>query len=533
MQHPALTRFFAVFLAVVSAITLISGAICIKKAADSREKQNTDSARLSEKAAEARVLQGELDAMKDEYEELNALYDEQKDAYDAERLSYRKDLSIYTATEAGLKQGREKLKEGYAALRMGWIGHDNGEKALDEAEAQFRPGYEQFLAGKAQLEEGKAQLEEAEALRAKLPDTALLRTTLDAVRAARDGIVPEVEALRALLRDPPTDPDSGELDREALQTQLAAHIRALSDKLSDIRESLMSAYTPEELERALAPAIAALNEAAQELADGSRSAEEMIGSARELLEREDLLNLSFDEALTRLDEALAMLEALPQMRAQLEQAEAAIRESEPMLEEAKKGFEEGRRQLDEARDMLILLEAQLIAGKKELDEKDAEQTAKREELDSRKTALETDAERLDAMLLTVEDYRGKKDRFSNLRYALLADEEIAARSRAGEDLIEGAETELGARMAATEREYELRLAAAVGMLAASVLGLVTVVAVFRDRAGWRLTVPSALAFALAAAGEAVSLYAGRGMIYTVLFVGLFAAPIFALNLKKA
>ena len=54
---------------------------------------------------------------------------------------------------------------------------------------------------------------------------------------------------------------------------------------------------------------------------------------------------------------------------------------------------------------------------------------------------------------------------------------------------------------------------------------------------WILTilcaVIAALAFVLAAAAEGVSCYAGRGMIYTVLFVGVFGAAVLTLNLKKA
>ena len=61
MRHPALTRFFAAFLAVVSAITLISGGICIRKAADSRGKQNMNTARLSEKTAEAKELRAAIE----------------------------------------------------------------------------------------------------------------------------------------------------------------------------------------------------------------------------------------------------------------------------------------------------------------------------------------------------------------------------------------------------------------------------------------------------------------------------------------
>ena len=533
MRHPALTRFFAAFLAVMSAITLISGAVCIRKAGSSREKQNTDAARLGEKTAEARALRAEIDAMAADYEELNVLYDAEKESNEAERLSYRKDLSIYTATEAALKQGREQLEEGYAALRMGWIEHDNGEKALDEAEAQFQPGYEQYLAGKAQLEEGKRQLEEAEALRDSLPDLGLLRASLEALKASRNEIGAEVDALQRLRENPPRDPETGEVDTAALQTQLDGHVRSLSGKLSGIRSSLEASYTPEELESALAPTAAALGAQAQRLADGSLSAEELLALAEELSKSEQGLSLSFDGAIARADETLTMLESLPEMRAQLEQAEAALQESEPAILQAKEAFEEGRRQLDKAKDMLIYAEAQLIAGKKELEEKEAELVETKEELEGRKSALESQSKKLDEMLRRVEDYREKKDRFGNLRYALFADEGIAARQRAGEDLIEGAERELAQRQIETQREYELRLAAAIGMLAAAFFGILTVPAAFRDKRRFGLPLCAALAFLLAAAAEGVSCYAGRGMIYTVLFVGLFAAPILFLNLKKA
>ena len=532
MRHPALTRFFAAFLAVVSAITMISGALCIKKAADSQKKQNTDTERLSDKAAEAKKLAAVLDAMSADFEDLNAAYEEDREQYDADKRAYRKDLSIYTATEGGLKEGQEQLDEGYAALRMGWIQHDNGEKALDEAEAQFQPGYEQYLAGKAQLEEGRRQLEQAEELKKKLPDLALLRTALNAARASSDAIGPEVDAMRKTLQDPPRDPESGQIDPDALRTLLTGHLTALSSRLSGVREAT-SVYTPEELEKAIEPSAAALNELAARLADGSLSTEELMASAEELMKTGQGMDLSFNEALDRADQTLTMLENLPQMREELDRAQAALDESEPMILEAKKGFEEGRRQLDAAKDMLIIMEAQLIEGKKTLEEKRQEQEQTREDLEERKLELERRSRSLDERLRELEEYREKKDRFSDLRYALLADEAIAARVRSGEELVDGAERELELKRAATQREYALRLAAAVLMLSAALFGMIGTAAAFRDGGRTLLRLGTAFAFALSAAAEGVSLYAGRGLIYTVLFVGIFGALILALNIRKA
>ena len=249
MRHPALTRFFAAFLAVVSVITLISGGICIKKAADDREKQNKSTLRLSDRTAEAKALLTELDAMPTSFAQKNAAYETAKERYDSEKLSYRKDLSIYTATEAALKQAQEKIDEGYASLRMGWIEHDNGEKALNDAEAQFRPGYEQYLDGKARLEEGRRQYEQAEALKESLPDLAILRTALNALKASKANIDASLDAIQNTLQNPPLDPETGEVDTEAQRAQLRRELLALSGQLAAVQTVLLEEYGPELLAR--------------------------------------------------------------------------------------------------------------------------------------------------------------------------------------------------------------------------------------------------------------------------------------------
>lgn len=533
MRHPALTRFFAAFLAVVSAITLISGGICIKKAADSREKQNTDTARLSGKAAEAKTLQAELSAMPEAFERKSAAYDEAKEKYDSEKLSYRKDLSIYTATEAGLKQGEEKIEEGYKGLSLGWIEYEKGEKALKEAEAQFLPGYEQYLAGKAQLEEGRKQYEQAARMKESLPDLGLMRTGLDSLKASKDEISASLGAIQNTIQNPPVDPESGEIDAAAQQALLVSQIGALSVQLYAVRARIEASYSPEEVQQALAAATAALGDQAGGIAGGDLSPEELIAAATGLVASGQNLTALFENSLNSAEQTLTMLEALPTMKAQLDQAEAAMKEGEPALLQAKQAFDEGKKQLEAARDMLIFAEAQLIAGKKEIDETREEQRTTKEDLDSRKTALEEEAERLDGMLREVEEYRDKRDRFNTLRYALLSDEGISARVRAGEDLIEGSEEELTQRAADTGREFALRLVSAAAMLAAALAGVFATASAFRDRQGWKLLLPASLAFAFGAAAEAVSFIAHRGLIYTVLFVGIFGLAVFALNLKKA
>ena len=531
MRHPALTRFFAAFLAVMSAITMFSGAVCIRKAAENREKQNTTIERLAGKNAEARRLRAELDAMPEEFEVQSAEYDESKERYDSEKNSYRKDLSIYTATESALQQAQEKIDEGYAALRMGWIQHDNGEKKLDEAEAQFRPGYEQYLAGKAQLEEGRRQLAEAEKLKESMPDPAIMRSAINELKASRSDISVSLNAIQSTLENPPLDPDTGEVDEAAQRAQLRAQLFVLSGKLAAIQATLSREYGAEVVSRELSTAAAALSQRSEALADGNLSEDEMIAAARQILASGQSLTGAFDSAIASAERSLSVIESIPALKAQLDAAEAKLKEAEPALLQAKQGFDEGRKQLDAAKQQLIWAEAQLISGTKELEEKRAEQEELREDLERRKTELEEESERLEALLLVIEDYRDKRDRFSNLRYALTADEGIGARVRAGEDLIDGTEEELAARRESAQREYELRMTAAILMLAAALCGLIAVISAFRN-GPWRALRPFAfLGFACSAAAEGVSLYADRGVIYTALFVGVFGAAVLALNLK--
>ena len=533
MRHPALTRFLAAFLAVASAVTLLSGWLCVKKAADGREKQNTERALLVEKTAEAKALQDELDTMAPTHEGLEEDYDERSWQHAKDLLSYRMDLAMYTATEGGLKQGAEQIEEGYAELRMGWIRHDNALKALEEGEAKFRPGYEQYLEGKRQLEEGLAQLEQAEALKETLPDLAQLRAGLDALGNLSTMLSATCSSTRAVLQSPPCVAESDEIDGAALRGQLGAKVAALNMQVGAVQQASASAMGGAETEAAAQSAAAALGQISATLADGSLGGEELIASVSAQFGPVEALSPALNGMIAANNETLNMLENLPQTRAELEAAQAALRENEPALLEAKEQIEEGRRQLNTAKNMLIYAESQLIQGKKSLEEKQAEQEKTRVELDRRKTELEQEAAELETLRAKVERYSEKKDRFGNLRYALLADAEISAAVREGGELIGSAETVLAQRLEATEREYELRLAAAGLMLLAAALALLAIVAAFRDKTGPRLLLPAFLSFAAAAAAEGVSLYAGRGPIYTVLFVGLFALGIAALNLKKA
>ena len=82
------------------------------------------------------------------------------------------------------------------------------------------------------------------------------------------------------------------------------------------------------------------------------------------------------------------------------------------------------------------------------------------------------------------------------------------------------------------REFSQRLAAAILMLAAALCGLAATISAFRNGEGSALRLFALFGFAASVGAEGVSLCAGRGLIYTVLFVGIFAAAVLLLNLRK-
>ena len=153
---------------------------------------------------------------------METAHEELSESYGKEMLSYRKDLAIYTATEAGLKQGAAQIEEGYKGLRMGWIAHDNGLKAIEEAEAQFEPGYQEYLAGKSALADGWQKYYLAEEYVQSGADIESQKALIVSGAALSRALSTSMGALEDTLNHPPVDSETGEIDREALAQQLEA-----------------------------------------------------------------------------------------------------------------------------------------------------------------------------------------------------------------------------------------------------------------------------------------------------------------------
>ena len=586
MKHPALTRFFAAFLAAVCALTLVSGALCVRKAAANREKQNNDIAVLDRRTADAGAILAELEELCAQYELTADELTELSAQYSAELEQYHRDLAVFTATEAAVKQGSEQLRFGLGEFYTAKAKFEEGEAAFSELEAQFNEGYKQFLEGKAALAESWELYYLAKEYVDSGVDVAEEKAAIKAGRELCDELIVSVAALRDTLAA--IDPDKG-INSEELAALISKQAGEILDKMQDINdldEAALAAYesakrfyeansdvidelisgglTREEAEKIisgragelsrqieatekllallgenegdnkeLAEKLSKIRTEAELIASGELDGAELVTTTISMLDTElELLDYA-SEALSAAEELLTMLENLPEMKKQLDEAQKAMDESEKAILEGKRQIEQGREQLEAARATLKAAEEQLYNARIQLAEEKEKLIATRADLDERKARLESTALSVEEMDEIVSFYKQRQESFNTLKYALLANAGIAARVADGAGLIESAEQELDHMRQSMAREYSMRITAAALMLCGALAGLAAVIAAFREKKGWRILLPAALAMVLTAAAEGVSYYAGRGMIYTVLFVGVFALGVLALNLKKA
>ena len=556
MRHPALTRFFAAILAVMCLITLISGALCLKKAADREERQSAALDQLEEKTAKAKELLAELDAGCEQYDELAAEYDSLSESYSSDTIKYRADLALLTATEAGVKQGRAQLRTGLGAFYTAKAEYEEGLAAFNEAEAQFNEGYAEYLAGKEALAQAWEEYYAAEEYLASGVDIQAQRAEIQEGMRLCSELSAEIGALLDVLTALPADPESGGPSSEELSALIRQRAGAVLAGLADgaqIGEAAGEAYSAAEAmekmeavsgllelageadgsEEELAAKLEAIRADADLLVSGELSDSEQLATTIDMLRNEkELCDYAYAK-LSAADQMLAVLEELPAMKAQLDDAQSAMDEATPMMEETKTQMETGREQLTAAGEALKAVEIQLYNARVSLDEKEAELKETRAELEERRVRLEEDSARLEELDAEVGEYVRTRDEFSDLKYSILADEGVAARCDAGAELIPAAEAETAQRRIDTRNEHASRLLNGALMLDCAAAGLAAAAAAFKERRGALLIGGAALAFALAAASEALSVADGRGMLYTSLFVGVFALGVLLLNLKKA
>ena len=210
MKHPALVSVLAVALAVVSLLTLLSGAICTGKAVKDNNENSRQLEILSDKTEKASLLLRKAEEDRGAFESTDASLTGLRGQYGTELSEYRKTLSEHTATRAGLVMGRSALGAAYGAINSGREQLEQGRAAYEEGAAAFDQVYQQYLTGKEGLEKGWEAYNEAvkqlEANSAELEEKRKqVETMLTAISATKQTIAGLKELISGLEEQMPAD----------------------------------------------------------------------------------------------------------------------------------------------------------------------------------------------------------------------------------------------------------------------------------------------------------------------------------------
>ncbi len=584
MRFPALTRMLGVFLAVVSLLTVAAGWLGLGSADRDYQEQNRQDELLDNLIFQTETLQQELAEKQFDYDAVMRIYPGRKEQHRLDSAAYRMDLATYTATRGGLEMGRKQLDETAAMLDESMATLMQGFLLFLDAEEEFLKIYDLYASVRAALDQALSLYASAAA---RMPEG----TEPGEVEFSPDEILALAElehSLYAQIRDLLT---GWQENMPSDQRQTADYIRKAIAEYNEAGGSLESF----DVERLAYDFSKALYTQAQGAMDGALASGLSYEEARAAADRicSEVFGLSFDEVSQWLDgnmptgsasaggsvdlspEMLEMLlSRLPNDRDLVDIALGLLDDSEndlrakedafradphdmsaaelllaaagqgldalqrlfgliePTIVEAKKTMDATHGQLDFAWATIHKGQLAVQDSYKEMLEKDYEQFVKFRQMKRTRRELAEARDKLDELAAVVDDYEALNEHYRSLRGQLLADDEIFARKEKGEDVIEAAYAELNLRRPAHSSEFRWRRWMCALMIAGGLFGFIASLGCFEKPKMRRLWIPLLLAALPAAGSEAIALGLGRGLLYSALFVLLFALVILPLILVK-
>ncbi len=572
MRYPALSRLLAVFLAVLSVTTIVAGALGFDRAGKDYKEQRREDALLENRITTSEALRAELAEKQADYDAASAVYPGQEEQHRSKSAKYRMALATYTATRAGLRLGRQQLLDAAAlmdeSLKLFWPGFS----VFEQAENAFAQVYQLYLTILDSLSQGAAIYDEA---KARLPEDAEGEVVFSpeevlALAELGHGVYGQLTALLEGLREsvPEDQHEAADLLRQAVESfneagsELAGFsverlaygfARDLYDEAAASLEAERPDGLSEEEARAAADRLCmesfglSFEELGQWL-DENEPAES--GGSESVTIPPEMMGMLFDglpDDRELIDTALALI---ADSERSLSEKEAAFRAdpydmgaAELLLEAGKEGLDSVGRLLDLLKPTILAIGKQMLSAREQLDAAYLalmegqrqveeglrglqEQTAllpgqllellrERRLLSGQKLALE----RLEAV---IGGYEESYERLRSLRGALLADDEIYERQKAGEDYLAAAQAMLDARIPAHHSEFLQRCVMCALMLISGLIGLIAALGAFEKPRIRRMWLPLLGAVLPSVFAEAIALRLGRGLLYSALFVIIFA-----------
>ncbi len=548
LKHPALTRLFAVVLAILCLVMLLAGLGNAYGAVRQQKKDQAELERLQSRIDEYCQVSADLEGT-ERYAKVDLRLQEQQESHDAFASRHRSDLAIYTATRSGLLSGAAALQEALAQLSSGKAQYWAGRAMFDEQAAAFEEGYAQFQEGKRQLEEAQKTLDLAASalggLRSQVEQSKRLGeilesgdedSRLDFTLAAYDELLSSLDTMTglyaALEEQGGISPEQMEMLARMLAQQAGedVDVDALLDgiewpgisgeDLADLERQVTGAtgMTPEQIRQLI-----------QEQRDSIRDSE---GEAPISEEQFALLQAMYaqsrgliSQVTQAVEEQLAQYESqVAEAQAQLAEAQAQMAEMEAFMEQAKAAIEQGRAALDYAGWQLQQGEQALIDGQNQLEEKEAELAEQEKQLRREKGELDEEALALGELSAEAQAQKVLEGRETTLRLILMDRPEIRELVDEGEELIEAAQEYAERFSLETDRQAKGRLRASILMLVGALAGLIGIPAAFeKTKSRFWLIAPVLVCLGCALGAEAVCRELGRGDSYSALAVAIFAA----------
>lgn len=555
MKHPALTRVFAIVLAVLCLVMLLAGVFGIRSALRDRISDRANQARLSGRIDDYELVSQAL-AGTISYKEAKEALDARQDQHDEDAAQHRIDLATYTATKGGITEGINALDEADAAYAAGKAQYEQGLKEFEKKEAAFWEGYRQFQEGQQQLADGWAQYNTlSSALTSAQGQLAGLKAIGDiladdssddaqalqsAAIAAYDGAISAFDSAMGVTDSMKSQ---GGITTEQLQMMMDLLEQETGIALAELPLEGVSAEQLQQLEDSIVAATgmtpdqirSALAEQRDSLASGDAElllTPEQFAAVREIYrQNRDLVVSAIGAVEGKLNELGATVEETGQ---QLSAAQAEMDKMAAFMEQGKAGIEQGRKALEEAGKQIEAGGAALYAGRAEIWYQMGKLEEKEKELQAEKASLDQESEELSAQEESAQQQKELEQRETSLRLMLLDRPEIEERVDAGTPLLDAAKAYLLQWTGETEHSFRGRLAAYILMLVGALAACLGIPAAFeKSKSRSLLIVPVLLALLCAAAVEAIVLSLGLRLSYSALAVAIFAAIQLLITVPKA
>ena len=195
---------------------------------------------------------------------------------------------------------------------------------------------------------------------------------------------------------------------------------------------------------------------------------------------------------------------------------------EPTILDAKEQMDSAHHQLALGQEAILDGQRKVKDGYRQIDRTEEDLLHQLERMKRRRLRLQAEKGELDGLEAVIDRYENELGQYRTLRAQLMADDAIYARKQAGEDFLDAAREELSLRIPAHRTEYRLRCLIHALMIAAGAFGLLSALGAFEKPRIRRLWLPLLAALLPTVAAEGISLALGRGLLYSVLFVGVFA-----------